>query len=165
MNTVRRPDESGFPKQGRFQRAAVDVIGNEMIRSKGSLATVAFQLFFGARAARSFSAAPLMKTVCVHSSRSLRRTMYRRKAAATATVVLSCVYSMYSWNPVSCIYTSKVLPAQSVVIDLRCANDVCLPAAELGTRKVRTCVHPDNTVCLLYWGCLSPWSDRRGNGR
>lgn len=45
---------------------------------------------------------------------------------------------MYSWNPVSCIYTSKVLPAQSVVIDLRCANDVCLPAAELGTRKVKS---------------------------
>ena len=67
-----------FPKQAGFREQRWTQ-GNEMIRSKGSLATVAFQLFFGARAARSFSGAPLMKTVCVHSSRSLRRPMYRRK--------------------------------------------------------------------------------------
>lgn len=63
-----------------------------MLRSKGPLATVAFQLFVGVPFARSFSAAPIMKTVVVTGADGGIGSEFCRHYASSGAQVFACRY-------------------------------------------------------------------------
>lgn len=66
-----------------------------MLRSRRSLATVAFQLFFGARSARSFSTTPpSMQTVVVTGADGGIGSEFCRQYASNGAQVFACRYGI-----------------------------------------------------------------------